>query len=320
MNRREFSLLVAALASSRVLAAPQGKMFTIGVMVPGRREDFEHQAVFEAGLRKGGFGVGTNLKVEWRFDDRHYDRMSVLAAELVAKKVDLIVAAGTPAALAARKASTTVPIVGANITNPTELGLGASIAKPGGNVTGVINFPVNPKKIEILKAISPQTRRIAWCFNPDNPANVPTTTTTSTYRQKYSAELIMVPIRGPSDLRLLAEARQKGADALLLIHDNMINTMAKEFAEFALSQRIPSVASSGRFVEHGGLASYVHDLDAVWRKVAEYVVRVLEGVKAADLPFQQPTNFILALNRKTAKAIGATIPQELLLRADHVVD
>jgi putative ABC transport system substrate-binding protein len=327
MNRRTFlcGLTLGTLSAPLVAEAQQpGKVYRIGYISfaqPTTPLGERRQQQFLQELRRYGFVEGQNLLIERRFSQGQEDRHAAFAAELVHMKVDLIVAVGTTAARAAKEATSTIPIV-VNVGNAERTGLIHSLARPGGNLTGVssqIGGETAGKNFQLLKEALPELSRVAVLWNPDNPASA------MTYREGevpaarvLSLDLIAREIRGPADLEpaLAAVARDR---AQWLTAHTVLSPYRARILEFAAIHRLPVYVSDGAWAQAGALMGYAPDFDDVERHVATYVGKILKGAKPADLPVEQPTKFELVINLKTAKALGLTIPQSLLLRADEVI-
>jgi putative ABC transport system substrate-binding protein len=327
MDGRRRSLIAAGLASlvagNLRAAAPAGRTLIVGYIAAGTERDAKpFREFFEVALRQRGYVEGRNIAYEWRFADQQAERLDNLAAELVARRVDVIVAAGTPPTLAAHKATTRIPIICMAGANPMHFGLASSLARPGGNVTGVILGETYTKGMEVLRKLVPGARRVGWVMNPDNPANLTSSERLETLGKEFGVKLVGLPFRGPADLeRELGGKRRTRVDALFIRRDAKLNVNAAKIAEFALAHRIPTMGVGvPQFVPAGGLASFHESSPEMWGNVAEYVDRIANGASAAELPIMQPTKFELFLNRKTARALGLTIPPDLLVRADLVVE
>jgi putative tryptophan/tyrosine transport system substrate-binding protein len=265
---------------------------------------------------------GRNIVIEYRWAEWRYDRLPVLAAELVSLKIDVLVAAGTPAISAAKQTTTTVPIVMAGSGDAVASGLVASLARPGGNITGLTDRvpELSAKWLEFLKEAAPATGRVAVLVNPDNLAfNVPAraleTTATS-----LNVELHKFGARRPHELENAFTAMAKNRiDAVLVNTDSVLNVHVRAIADLAIKRRLPA-AGSKEFAEAGGTIGYGVAFSDNYRRAASFVDKILRGAKPTDLPVEQPTKFELVINLKTAKALGLTIPQSLLLRADQIIE
>ena len=275
---------------------------------------------FVDGLREHGYVEGRNLVIERRYAEGRADRWPELASELVRLKVDVIVVNTTPAALAAKNASSAIPIVQMGAIDPVGAGLAASLARPGGNVTGLaILFPeLAAKGLALLKEARPGLSRVAVLWNAANPANASVLRETETAARASGLTLQSVPVRAPKDFEdAFAQVR---ADGLLVLGDVLMFQQRKQIAEFITQKRLPAVTQFREMTELGALMSYGVDLAAMFRRAANYVDRVLKGARPGDLPFEQPTKFELTLNLKTAKSLGLTIPPSLLLQANYVIE
>jgi putative ABC transport system substrate-binding protein len=314
--------LLAAPHIARAQAA--GKVYRIGMLSGGSATTSQRfPEAFKEGLRELGWVDGQNVTIDNRFAEGKLDRLPDLAAELVRLKVDIIVAGPLPSALAAKNATATIPIVMTGVGFPDEVGLVASLARPGGNVTGVA-FSVGPeifgKGLELLKAVAPQLRRVAILSNPSNPGHTVVIRNVTDAARSLGLRLVFVEASGPEKLNgaVAAIAKERGA-ALLVVTDPLFIVYRARVAELAARIQQPAVYSVREFVEAGGLMSYGPTLIAQYRHAAVFVDKILRGAKPADLPVEQPTKYELIINLKTARALGLTIPQSLLQRADEVV-
>jgi putative tryptophan/tyrosine transport system substrate-binding protein len=274
------------------------------------------------GLQEIGYVEGRNITIEKRWAGGNTARLSSLAAELVRLKVEVICAASTPAALAAKEATTTIPIVFANVAFPTKTGLVASYARPGGNVTGVAFIgPEYGKRLELLREAAPTLRRVALIYNPDNRAQVLALEETQRWAKALGVTIESHSVRGADDFagvfNVMAKRRP---DALMTTADVFIASHLARIVDFAATHRLLSVYPDKEYVAAGGLMSYGASAPDMYRHAAIYVDRILKGAKPADLPVEQPQKFELAINLKTAKALGLTVPPSLLLRADQVIE
>ncbi len=274
-------------------------------------------------MRELGYVEGKNLVIEWRFADNKPDRLSDLAAELVRLNVDVLVTTSTPATRSAQKATTTIPIVMVNVGDPVGMGLVKSLARPGGNITGLSNFAsdTGPKRLELLLEMVPKLARVAALVNPANPANTKGLESLQTAAQKRRVELLPAEARTPQEIdSAFSLIRKQNAGALLVSTDPLFTQQTSQIAELAAKNRLPSVYASPAYAEAGGLIGYGANPTDHFRRAATYVDKILKGAKPADLPVEQPTKLELVINRKTAKALGLTIPQSLLTSADKVID
>jgi putative ABC transport system substrate-binding protein len=280
-----------------------------------------------AGLRQGlselGWVEGRNLAFELRFAEGELDRLPQLAAELVRVKVDVIVTGSNPGALAAKSATTTIPIVMVTTGDPVQGGLVASLARPGGNVTGVtaLGQVLNVKRLELLKEAVPSVKRIAVLTNPASPYTEPFLQESEATARGLGVEVRVLEARGPDDLEKAFEAIiNERAEGLMVLVDIMFITHRRRIVELAAKNRLPSIFGERGSVHAGGLMFYGANLPDMYRRAATYVDKILKGVKPADLPVEQPTTFELAINLKTAKALGLDVPWFLQQRADEVIE
>ena len=314
-------------APPAVRAQPAGKVYRIGYLSTssGTSSYLRPLEAFRQGLRELGWVEGQNIVIEYRYAEGRTDRLPGLADELVRLKVDVIAASPTPAALAARNATRTIAIVGMGLTEPVGLGLVASLARPGGNVTGVtysVDADIFGKQLELLKEAVPKVRRVAVLSNPGSSPALPLTiSSVKAAARSLGLQLQLLVAREPSEFdgAFGAMARER-AGALLVTGDTMFFLHRARLADLAVKSRLPSMSTQGQWVEAGGLMSYGPSLPDLWRRAATYVDRILKGARPADLPIEQPTKFELVINLKTAQALGLTIPQPLLQRADQVIE
>ena len=319
------ALLAAPLAAD---AQPAGKVHRIGFLGGGSATgDPRTREAFREGLRELGWVEGQNVVIEYRFAEGRSDRLPDLATELVRLKVDVIATGPTTPVLAAKKATGTIPIVGMSFTDPVGLGLVASLARPGGNVTGVtygVGTETFGKGLELLKETVPKVRRVAFLSNPaNNPAQPLVVASVKSAARSLGLELRLVETRGAAEFdgAFTAMARD-GVEALLIQTDPtyLLPGAATRLADLAAKSRLPSMHAQRAAVEAGGLMSYGPSIVALWRRGAVFVDKILKGAKPADLPVEQPTKFELVINLKTAKALGITIPPSVLARADEVIE
>ena len=327
MNRRAFlSALSGGLLATPLAAGAQqaGKIFRIGYLALNRTPHL--QEAFRQELRDLGYVEGRNLVIEDRDAERKRERLPALAAELVALKVDVIVASGTPAALAAKQATRTLPIVVTSIADPVTSGLVTSLARPGGNLTGfsVLAPELVGKCLEQLKQAIPAVSRVAVLRHPD--ATTERTDKDMLKRAEVAAQALgvrmqVLEVRGPADFdRAFSEMTRARADALAVLTSSMLFGERRRLVDLAAKHRVPAVYPWTEGVEAGGLMAYGPDLTDLVRRAATYVDKILKGRKPGDLPVEQPTKFDLVINLKTAKTLGLTIPPSLLQRADRVIE
>jgi putative ABC transport system substrate-binding protein len=279
---------------------------------------------FRQGLRELRLGDADRITIEYRFAEGRVERLPDLAAELVRGKVDLIVAQGTSAAVAARKATATIPIVGIFLADPVRLGLAASLARPGGNLTGLafgVGTDLITKSLELLKEAVPAARRVAVLTNPGNPGHSDTFENLAKAGRLLGLELQFLQAGSAAeiDLAFAAMVRERTA-ALLVAPDPLFGLHRMRLAELAAKHRLPTMYGQRENIDAGGLLAYGPSLVALARRAASYVDKILKGAKPGELPIEQPTTFELIVNLKTAKALGITIPQSLRLRADEVIE
>ena len=314
------------LAPLAVEAQPAEKVWRIGVLAIVRILPLEE--AFLQSLRERGYVEGRNLVVERRFSEGRDERFADFAAEFVRLKVDLIVAASNEAAQAAKTATTTIPIVMTAVVSPERLGLVASLARPAGNLTG-LSLDTGPeiagKMLQLLKETAPKISRVVTLAT--SPSRVWFDESGAPVREIAAASqalrLTLVPIvvRGPDDFAgAFAAAADGRAEALFVDTGTLAFVHRRLILEFAAKQRLPAMCAVREFADDGGLMAYGVDLKDLLRRAATYVDKILKGAKPADLPVEQPTKFELVINLKTAKALGLTIPQSVLLRADQVIE
>lgn len=278
---------------------------------------------FRQSLRELGWVEGRNITIEYRSAEAKADRLPALAAELVNAKVDVIVSAGgTPGAQAAKKATGTIPIVFTSSGDPVATGLVASLAHPGGNVTGLsrVGPDLSVKKVELLKEIMPKISRVAFVWNPDNAANALALKETEAAAGEVRWQVQSVEVRGPHQFEAAFSAMSKArAPAVIVQSDQSFRGRLSLLARLAVENKLPTMLPQSEYVEAGGLMSYGENLAERYRRAAVFVDKILKGAKPADLPVEQPTKFELVINLKTAKKIGLTIPANVLARAGRVI-
>lgn len=311
-------LLRAAPAPAQAARGPR----RIGYIGTGSRTAGFHESLLQ-GLRELGWIDGLDITIEFRFADGQFDRLPGLAAELVRLEVELIVAQPTPAAMAAKKATATIPIVMVNAGDPDRIGLVESLARPGGNVTGTafsVGLQTIVKGLDLLREVLPRVRRLAVLSNPDNPGQPDAVADLEKAAATVGLQLVPLQVRGEQDFeRAFAQMTGQRAEALLVVADSMFIRHRARLAELALQQRLPTVHGVRDNVDAGGLISYGPNLNHSSRRAAVFVDKILKGARPAELPVEQPTKFDLVVNLRTAKALGLTIPQSMLLRADEVI-
>ena len=329
MDRRTFlgtlagSLLAAPLAAE---AQQQGNVRTIGFFGPPPSAGRLVQA-FQQGLRDLGYVEGRNIKIEYRYTDvalrGHPDLFSRYAAELVRLNPEVIVVSVTEAALAVKQATTTIPIVTVSVPDPVAAGLVASLARPGGNVTGLSreSRDLIGKNLQLLKDTLPGISRVGALANREDPLKSAMVADAEEAARSLGVQLKVVEVSAPTALEGAFSAMHSDkADAVLVLGGGAFYLNRTHIADLALRNRLPSVFQNREFVEVGGLLSYAPSTTANYRRAASFVDKILKGSKPADLPVEQPTQFELVINLKTAKGLGLTIPQWLLQRADQVIE
>jgi putative ABC transport system substrate-binding protein len=310
-------LLAAPLAAE---AQPAGKVYRIGILVPGSTSP-QIQA-FREGLRDLGYVEGQNLAIEYRSAEDRLERLPGLASELVTLKVDIIYATVTPAAQAAKNATKTIPIVFGASSDPVDYGLVASLARPGGNITGLSNTApdLSGKRLELLKEVVPGISRIAVLWNSANPIIARQLRETEVAAQVLGAQLQVVDVRGPDDFARAFRAVTMGRPSALVVLADFLTTGHRgRIAEFAAKNRLPAISEFREFAAAGCLMAYGPSVPDLGRRAAVFVDKILKGAKPADLPVEQPTKFEFVINLKTTKALGLTIPPSVLVRADEVI-
>jgi putative ABC transport system substrate-binding protein len=277
---------------------------------------------FRQGLRELGYVEGKNIVIEWRSSEGKQDRLPSLVAELVRLKVDVIITAGPQSTRAAKEATVTIPIVMAQANDPLGNGFVANLARPGGNITGLSTLApeISGKQLELLKEIVPRLSRVAVFGNSTTPGTAQALREVEVAAGVFGVKLQYLDVRGPKDIETVFRAAGKGrADAVLVLTSFVFNPYRTEIADLAVKHRLPAIYSTPEFVEDGGLMTYSVSITDLFRRAATYVDKILKGAKPADLPVEQPTKFELVINLKAAKAIGLTIPPNVLARADRVI-
>jgi putative ABC transport system substrate-binding protein len=305
-------------------AREPGKVFRIGYLSPlSRAADSTRSGAFRQGLRDLGYIEGQNITIEWRFAEGRLERLPELAAELVRLKVDVIVAGGgSLIARAAKTATGTIPIVMTNVEDPVATGLVASLARPGGSVTGLTALvrDLSAKRLQLLKEAVPNVSRVAVLWNSAYPEKAREFDETQAAAQAFAIQLQALKIRRPDEIDAALDAAiNERAGALITLPDPLTNTHGPRIVAQALKQRLPTMFTQRPPVDAGGLISYGPSYVDLFRRAAGYVDRILKGARPGDLPVEQPTKFELVINLKTAKALGLTIPPSVLLRADEVI-
>jgi len=310
------------LAPLAVQAQPAGRVYRVGLLGLASGSDVPVLAALPQGLRDLGYEEGKNLVIEYRTAEGDYDRLPRLAAELVQLKVDVLVSYGTPGALAAKQATTTIPVVVALIGDAVATGVVPSLARPGGNITGSqYHYPeLMGKRIEMLTQAMVHPARIAVLFNPSNPSIRPALKMMEETARYLKVELQQIEARSPHDFDgALGAMAERRSQAFILADDPFLRSHVRTIAQLAAKRRLLSVGD-GEYAEAGGLLGYAVNRPEVFRRAAVLIDKILKGAKPRDLPFEQIDRLELVINLKTAKALGLTIPQTLLLRADRVIE
>lgn len=320
------ALLALGAAPLASFAQQQGNVWRIGFLSQRQLNRVDSDPVygpFTQGLRDLGYVEGKNLSIEWRSAQGHGERLVELAAELVRLKVDVLVTPGTPASRAAQKATATIPIVMIGVGDPVGSGLVKSLARPGGNTTGLSVFiaELGPKYLELLRSTIPKLTRVAVLLNPVNTSHALVLKGVLASAEKIGVTVQPIDAstqQGIADA--FATMARENAGALIVAQDSLFIQQKTQIAELAIKRRLPSVSGNGDYVEAGGLLSYGQNLTDGPRRAAAFVDRILKGSDPRDMPVEQATKFELAINLKTATKLGITIPQPILLRADRVIE
>jgi ABC-type uncharacterized transport system substrate-binding protein len=324
MRRRQFLSVVGGAAVAWPFAAPAqqaAKVPTIGVLgqlTPAAMNKW-HSAFLQR-LRELGWVEGRTVAIEYRWADGRNDRFAEVAAELVRLKVDVIVTGGTAAIVAAKQATSVIPIVFAAAADPVGTGLVASLARPDGNATGLSNQMLPGKRLELLREAVPGIRRLAIMANIGSPTGVLEIGEIRAAAKTLGLEVVSLEIRRAEEIAPAIETLKGRADALYVVIEALVNTNRSQINTLALDARLPTMHGERGLVEAGGLLSYGPNLVDLWQRAAVYVDKILKGAKPADLPVEQPTQFELVINLKIAKLLGLTVPPTLLARADDVIE
>ncbi len=327
MDRRTFirGSVLTLLTASRLAEAQQAKtMFRIGIVLGGTLSSRRAQLdAFRQAMRELGYLEGQNIVFEVRAPEGEEDaRFAEFAAELVRLKVDVLVVQATRPILAAKQATTTIPIVMAPASDPVGAGLVANLARPGGNITGVslLTEELSGKRLQLLSEMVPGISRAAIIWNPASLSNPPEIAREEVAARALRIELLKLEVRQVADLEQVFDTAVRARiGGLVILEDRFLVGLAQRITDLALTHRLPAIYSQTGFIEAGGLAVYAPDIIDLIRRAATYVDKILKGAKPGDLPIEQPTRFELVINLKTAKALGLTVPQPLLLRADEVI-
>jgi len=326
-TRRKFLISSCAglflVATSLAALAQQGKVWRIGFLASESASATASQLeALRAGLRDLGYVERRNIVFEYRWAEWKYEQLSHLAAELVRLNVDVLVTSGTPGVRAAKQATTTIPIVMATSGDAVGAGLVASLARPGGNITGSTFFSpeLSSKRLELLKEAVPRVTEVAYFMNPDNPVAEVNLKAMETTRRILKVGLRRSEARAPNEFEgAFAAMAKQHVNALVISQDALIISNYGVIADLAAKRQFPSIGPA-EFAAAGGLIGYGHDNNVLFHRAAYFVDKIFKGARPADIPIEQPTKFELVVNMKTAKALGITIPQSILVRADKVIE
>jgi putative ABC transport system substrate-binding protein len=325
MKRREFIAMIGGAAAALPLPvrAQRSAVPVIGYLHFAEPEYTPNAADFLGGLGERGFVEGKNVTLEYRWAEGHYDRLPAMAADLVARQVDLIAAFGPPPARAAKNATSTIPIVFEVGNDAVEAGLVESLARPGGNATGlsILFTQLTPKRLELLCELIPEARTIALLVNPNSPTAAPSIKGAEEAAAAKGVKLVILnaSTQNEIDTAFAAFANAK-ADGLIIAADPFFDTKREQLVAPARQFRVPTIYFEREFAAMGGLISYGSSLPAVYRQMGVYAGKILRGEKPSELPVEQPTKFELIINRKTAEAMGLTVPPKLMFTADEVIE
>jgi len=326
MRRREFVALLGSTALAWPIPARAqqgGKLATIGLLGSGTAAaQSQWTAAFVQRLRELGWTEGRNVTIEYRWAEGRSERFAEFAAEFVRLKVDVILTHNTPPVIAAKQATSVIPIVFATAADPVDTGLVASLARPGGNVTGLSSQTTDlaSKRIELLREVVPGLRQLAFLSQPDNPYVVFDMRQAESAARRLGLETASLEIRRAEDIAPAFEELKGRAEALYILPDPLLFTHRLRINTLALGARLPTMHLLREYVEASGLMSYGPNWSDQWRRAADYVDKILRGAKPADLPVEQPTKFDLIINLTTAKVLGLTVPDKLLALANEVIE
>jgi putative ABC transport system substrate-binding protein len=324
MQRRDFITLLSAAAAWPLAARAERKIPRIGFM-GNSTAALEANLVdaFRAGLRELGYEEGRNIEIEFRWANGSYDRFPALVGEFIADKVDVIVTAGTPASLAVKKATTSVPLVMVAVGDPVGTGLVPSLARPGGNITGLSSIApdLEGKRLQLLHEVVPALSYVAMFVNSANPFHISSMSQARAAAQAMGIKMQIHDILKSEDLDgAFAAIRKERPDALLILADRVFLHNRQRIVDFANEQRLPNVNAYKELVEDGGLMSYGPSYEDMHKRAAIYVDKILKGTRPADLPIEQPSKFTFIVNLKAAKALGLTVPSQLLGLSDQLIE
>jgi ABC-type uncharacterized transport system substrate-binding protein len=327
MHRREFvTFLGGAVATWPITASAQqpGKVWRIGLLSAVPRATYSRlYAGFVQGMRELGYVEGRDFVIEWRSAEGMYERLPGLAAELIRSDVDVIVSGVTAALRVLQQATTTIPIVMAYSTDPVGNGLAATLAHPGGNTTGLAGSSddTSPKQLELLATLVPGLSRVGLLGNPNGSTYSPVLKSAQDAAKKAGLSVAPMEARNPQEIQnAFAAVAKERMRAVMVASDAIFFAQQQRIAELALENRVPTIFSQREYAEAGGLLSYGENLADFFRRAASFVDKILKGAKPGDLPIEQPTKFNLVINRKTADALGISIPASLYIFADEVIE
>jgi putative ABC transport system substrate-binding protein len=307
------------------LFAQQAKVWRVGFLSQRHVDFVDSDGIygpFTQGMRELGYVLGKNLAIEWRSSERT-ERLPELAAELVRLNLDILVTQGTPASHAAQNATNALPIVMINVGDPVGAGLVKSLARPGGNSTGLsINTAeLGPKLLELLRDMAPKATRVAVLVNPSNASTSLGLQNIRAVAQKAGVEILPIEARTPKEIENgFAAMARLSAEALIVSREALFTNQKTQVVELAAKQHLPAIGTYGEFVTAGGLMSYGQNIQENYRRAATYVDRIFKGAKPGAMAIEQPTKFELVINVKTAKALGISVPQSMLVRADRIIE
>lgn len=329
MNPRRSLLAALGLApllgALPALAQQPAKVWRVGFLAQRRvgSLDYDPFGRFPQGMRELGYVEGKNLEIVWRSAENKVEQLPGLATELVRLNVDAIVVAGSPAASAAQKATSTIPVVMGSVADPVASGFVRSLARPGGNITGLSNMQVDlsPKLLEVLLGMVPGLARVSLLVNPDNPVHRVIVNDVQAAARKAGVTILPVEARNAQGIEgAFSTMIREKAGAFIVASAPLFTQQRHEIARLAAKHRLPSMTPFREYVEAGSLLSYGYNPGELYRRAATFVDKILKGAKPADLPVEQLTKFELVINRRTARALGLTIPKELLVLADEVIE
>jgi putative ABC transport system substrate-binding protein len=326
MRRRDFlAALVSAAAPARTAGAQNapGAIRKIGIVTLGVPQSAPIFLAFVRGLHELGYEAGKNIVLEFRYAEGRADRLPVLIAELLAQKIDVLVVESIAAAIAAKNASHTVPIVLAIASDPVGAGVFASLARPGGNITGLSlqSEEITAKRVQLLKELLPTMRKLAVVYNPNRPTIETNIKEAETAAGQFGLDLKLIAVDSPDNVRIAFDnVITARSEAIMSLPDGMLLNLAKPIGELTIRNRLASIFPERDFVEAGGLMAYGPSLAAHFHRAAAYVDKIIKGAHPGELPVEQPTKFELMVNLKSAKILGQTIPSTIMALADEVLE